>query len=80
MCACRQEEASHQEAAERVHAVHEGDEGQGGGRVYAQGECSHQPDPRQKGKYTPHALFSQNFSVIFYWQYISVLIIRNNWC
>ncbi|XP_041280605.1 transcription factor 7-like 1 isoform X5 [Onychostruthus taczanowskii] len=39
------EEAPHQEASECLHAVHEGDEGQGGGRVHAEGERGHQPDP-----------------------------------
>jgi hypothetical protein len=42
--------ASHQEAAERVHAVHEGDAAGGAGRVHAQGVRCHQPDPRPQGE------------------------------
>jgi hypothetical protein len=42
--------ASHQEAAERVHAVHEGDAAGGAGRVHAQGVRRHQPDPRPQGE------------------------------
>uniref|UniRef100_A0A493T7W0 HMG box domain-containing protein n=1 Tax=Anas platyrhynchos platyrhynchos TaxID=8840 RepID=A0A493T7W0_ANAPP len=47
------EEAPHQEAAQRLHVVHEGDEGQGGGRVHAEGERGHQPDPGQAGTASP---------------------------
>ena len=43
------EETPHQEAAQCLHVVHEGDEGQGGGRVHAEGERRHQPDPGQTG-------------------------------
>lgn len=46
----RQEETSHQEAPERLHVVHEGDEGEGCCRVYTQGECRHQPNIGQAGK------------------------------
>ncbi|KAK1793733.1 hypothetical protein P4O66_001470, partial [Electrophorus voltai] len=44
----REEEAAHKEAPERVHALHERDEGQSGGRVHAEGERRHQPDPGQE--------------------------------
>ena len=44
------EGASHQETSERIYALHEGDEANRAGRVYAQRVRSHQPDPRQKGK------------------------------
>jgi hypothetical protein len=48
---CRQEqEGPHQEAFERVHALHEGDAAGRSGRVHAQGVGRHQSDPRQKGK------------------------------
>lgn len=46
----RQEEAAHQEAPERLHVVHEGDEGEGGCGVYAEGERGHQPNTRQAGE------------------------------
>jgi hypothetical protein len=42
--------AAHQEAAERVHALHEGDAARGAGGVHAQGIRRHQPDPRSKGQ------------------------------
>ena len=45
-------EAAHQEAAERVHALHEGDEAGCSGRVHLEGVGSHQSDPRTKGKYS----------------------------
>lgn len=44
------QEASHQEATQRLHALHERDACQRGGRVHAKGERRHQPDTRQKGK------------------------------
>lgn len=37
----RGEEASREKASECLHVVYEGDEGQGGGRVYPEGKCSH---------------------------------------
>ena len=43
-------EAAHQEAAERVHALHEGDEADRSGRVHLEGVGRHQPDPWKKGK------------------------------
>lgn len=46
----REEEAAHQEAVERVHALHEGDAGQSGSRMHAQRERRHQPNPRSTGK------------------------------
>lgn len=46
----REEEAAHQEAVERVHALHEGDAGQSGSRMHAQRERRHQPNPRPTGK------------------------------
>lgn len=50
----RQEEAAHQEAPERLHVVHEGDEGEGGCGVYAEGERGHQPNTRQAGESLLH--------------------------
>lgn len=46
----QEQETPHQEAPERLHAVHEGDACQGGRRVHAQRECRHQPNSRQTGK------------------------------
>ncbi len=43
-------QASHQEAAERVHALHEGDAAKDRGRVHTQRERSHQSNPWQKGE------------------------------
>ena len=45
-----EEGAAHQEAAERVHALHEGDEADRSGRVHLEGVGRHQPDPWKKGK------------------------------
>jgi len=42
---------SRQEAAERVHVVHERDAFEGDRRVYVEGIGGHQPDTRQKGSY-----------------------------
>ena len=44
------EDAPHQEAAERVHALHEGDAAQDRCRVHAQGVGGNQPDSWQKGR------------------------------
>ena len=44
------QETAHQEAAQRLHALHERDARQRGGRVHAEGERRHQPDPRTKGR------------------------------
>jgi len=49
----RQKEATHQETTECLHAVHEGNASQGGGRVYTQGECSYQPNTGPTGKWSP---------------------------
>ena len=56
----REEEAAHQEAVERVHALHEGDAGQSGSRMHAQRERRHQPNPRPTGKLLSlHSLLQQ---------------------
>lgn len=44
------ERGAHKEASERLHALHEGNAGQGGGRVYTEGKRRHQPDPWAEGK------------------------------
>ncbi|XP_075888037.1 transcription factor 7 isoform X8 [Nelusetta ayraudi] len=41
----RAQEAGHQETPQRLHALHEGDEGKGHCRVHVKGERRHQPDP-----------------------------------
>ena len=43
-------EAAHQEAAERVHALHEGDEAQDRGRVHLEGVGRHQSNSRKEGE------------------------------
>lgn len=48
----KEEAAAHKETSERVHALHEGNESQSGGRVHTERERSYQPDPRPKGE--PH--------------------------
>lgn len=48
------EAGPHKEASERLHALHEGDEGQGSGRVHAQRKRCYQPDPWAKGKCRKH--------------------------
>ena len=48
--------APHQEAAERVHAVHEGDEVESRRRVHAQGVGRHQPDSRPQGIVLSHVI------------------------
>lgn len=53
----RREEASHQEAAQRVHVVYEGGAAQGGGSVQSEGERHHQPDTGTEGecgRFTSH--------------------------
>ena len=45
-----EEEASHKEAAERLHVVHEGDAAEGGGGVHAERERGNQPNFRTKGE------------------------------
>ena len=52
--------AAHQEAAERVHALPEGDAARGPGRVHAQGVRRHQPDPRPQGEYLAHRWADEN--------------------
>lgn len=47
----RQEETTYKEATECIHAVYERNEGEGGGWVHAQGECSYQSDTRQAGEW-----------------------------
>lgn len=49
-CQRQEQEAPHQEAAERLHAIHEGNARQGGRRVHAQRERRNQPDSGQTGK------------------------------
>lgn len=44
------ERGAHKEASERLHALHEGNAGQGGGGVHAEGKRRHQPDPWAEGK------------------------------
>lgn len=44
------EEAAHKEASERIHVVHEGDEGQSSGRMHAERERSYQSNPGPKGE------------------------------
>lgn len=46
----KEEAATHKETSERVHALHEGNESQSGGRVHTERERSYQPDPRPKGE------------------------------
>lgn len=46
------QKTAHQEAAKRLHAVHERDACQRGRRVHAEGERCHQPDPGTKGRCT----------------------------
>lgn len=43
------QEAAHQEAAERLYAIHEGGAAQSGRHVQSEGELVHQPDPRTEG-------------------------------
>jgi len=47
----RAAEGIRQEAAQRVHAVHEGVPPEGHRRVHSEGVGCHQPDPRSKGMY-----------------------------
>ena len=42
--------ATHQEAVERVHVVHEGDEAEDRGGVHPQRERGHQSNPGKKGE------------------------------
>ena len=44
------EGAPHQEAAERLHALHEGDEAAGAGGVHSKRVSGNQPDSGEKGK------------------------------
>ena len=44
------QEAGHQETAERLHALHEGDEGKGHRWVHVKGERRHQPDSGAEGE------------------------------
>lgn len=44
------ERGPHKETPERLHAVHEGNAGQGGGGVYTEGKRRHQPNPGAEGK------------------------------
>ncbi len=46
----KEEAATHKETSECVHALHEGNESQSGGRVHTERERSYQPDPRPKGE------------------------------
>lgn len=48
------QEAGHQETSERLHALHEGDEGKGHRRVHIKRERSHQSDPGTKGEGRTH--------------------------
>lgn len=50
----KEEAATHKETSERVHALHEGNESQSGGRVHTERERSYQPDPRPKGERHTH--------------------------
>lgn len=49
------QEASHQETPERLHALHEGDEGEGHRRVHVKGKRRHQPDSGAEGEQCTHA-------------------------
>ena len=44
------EEATHQEATQCIHALHEGEEGRGHQTVHTEGVCGHQSDPWQNGQ------------------------------
>ena len=55
----QEQEGPHQEAVERVHALHEGDEAGCPGRVHPEGVGGHQSNPRQKGKH-------KHFIIIFF--------------
>ncbi len=44
------QKTAHQEAAKRLHALHERDAGECGRRVHAEGERGHQSDPWTKGR------------------------------
>lgn len=46
----RREEAAHQEAAQRLHVVHERGAAQSGRPVQSEGERHHQPDPGPEGQ------------------------------
>lgn len=44
------QKTAHQEAAKRLHALHERNARQRGGRVHAEGERRHQSDPGTEGR------------------------------
>lgn len=44
------ERGPHKETPERLHALYEGNAGQGGGGVYTEGKRRHQPNPGAEGK------------------------------
>lgn len=50
------QKTAHQEAAKRLHAVHERDARECGRRVHAEGERRHQSDPGTEGRCTGLAL------------------------
>lgn len=57
----KEEAATHKETSERVHALHEGNESQSGGRVHTERERSYQPDPRPKGERHTHPTRPKNY-------------------
>lgn len=56
----KEEAATHKETSERVHALHEGNESQSGGRMHTERERSYQPDPRPKGERYPHYIMQSS--------------------
>lgn len=51
------QKTAHQEAAKRLHALHERDACECGGRMHAEGERCHQSDSGTKGRYTDPIFF-----------------------
>lgn len=45
------EKASHKEASECIHVVHEGNESKSGSGMHAERECGNQSDPWPKGEH-----------------------------
>lgn len=60
------QETAHQEAAKRLHALHERDACERGRRVHAEGERRHQSDPGAKGRWRRRPLASGRLCPLWY--------------
>jgi len=66
------QEAAHKEAPQRVHALHEGDEGEGNRGMHTQGVGRHQPDPWAQGTCRP-ALIPSTWAVYWFLNLIYII-------